>query len=400
MNYLINGGGFNNKGAEAMTLVALKNIYENDEAAKVYMFESAWSAPFEFKKPLSYIRLPQWYVLKQTGGSLKGYRLIRIKELIKAVIPGYMDRRDRISQIRKALGSIDIVIDVSGYAFGSKWTDEENRNWLNRLALLEKSGAKIYLMPQSFGPLDFGSEDIRTYAQKVLSKCERIYAREDEGKNYLKELGIESIKMPDSVLIEKEFDASCVIKDHHRYIESIEPKRDKNIAIVPNYRLIDMGGTDHKGIIRFYLDVIDRYIPQYDFYLTAHAGEDLKICREIKDHYAADDRVIYIDHVMNSFNFEALAKKMDFVIASRYHSIIHSYKEFTPAVILGWADKYLDIAENVGQTGYVIDLDRYEDAAAAVEAMERNHKNESITIMKRVQKLQEQSCYDFLRNNK
>ena len=397
MNYLITGGEFNNKGAEAMTLTAIKNIYENDKNARIYMFMGIVRPPFELIVPLAYVHVPHWMFLKLSGKSLKGYIWVCIKDVIKAFLPGYSNRPDSIKRSLAILKSIDFCIDVSGYAFGSKWSDEHNRNWLDWLAIAVKFSKSTYLMPQSFGPIEFEGDDIPDLARQVFSKCKHIYAREKTGLECLNKLGVECIRMPDSVLLEKDFVAPLIIRNYGQYEETIKLARDRNVAIIPNRRLMDFGGIEYDKLMNFYFEVIDRLCAQYDIYLVAHAGEDLEICRVIKERYVRVDSVRLIDHVMFSFNYEMFVKKMDFIIASRYHSIIHAYKEHTPAVILGWSDKYSGVAEDVCQQNYLIDISEYDRALNIVEKMRENYESESTVIRERTKMLQEQSCYDFLK---
>ncbi|MBQ8945679.1 MAG: polysaccharide pyruvyl transferase family protein [Lachnospiraceae bacterium] len=397
MNYLITGGEFNNKGAEAMTLTAMKNIYANDEKAHIYMFKGIVEPPFELNVPLSYVHVPHWMFLKLLGKSLKGYGWVCIKDVIKAFLPGYSNRPDSIKRTLTILKSIDYCIDVSGYAFGSKWSDEHNRNWLDWLSIAVKFSKSTYMMPQSFGPMEFEGDDIPNRARQVFGKCKRIYAREKSGMECLHKLGVECIRTPDSVLLEKDFVAPLLIKNYKQYEETVELGRDRNVAIIPNGRLIDVGGVDRDGLMRFYSEVIDRLCVQYDIYLVAHAGEDLAICHEIKEKYAHNDAVRLIDHVMFSFNYEMFVRKMDFIIASRYHSIIHAYKEHTPAIILGWSDKYSGVAEDVCQQDYLADIRENDRALSIVERMGKNYESERVVIRERIKIIQEQSCYDFLK---
>ena len=399
MNYLITGGEFNNKGAEAMTLTAIKNIYENDPDAVIYMFSGVVTPDFEFIKPLQYIHLAPWLVRRLTGKDMKGYRFVCVKDLIKSVLPGYATRWDATLLNLRKMRSIDVAIDVSGYGFGSKWPDDQNRTWLEWRGIVEKYAKKLYFMPQSFGPLDFESPEILSLAKKVFSGCAMIYAREESGARALDELGTDNIRMPDSVLLEKGFDPSLIIKDFHKYEEAVDVKNEHNIAIIPNMRLVDKAGIPREKMVLLYSGIIDRYVKDHDLYLIAHSGEDLKICREIKDRYPDDERIVLIDHVMYSFNYESFVKKMDFIIASRYHSIIHAYKEYVPAVIMGWADKYRSLASDVGQTDYIADPGDLEKVLQTVDKMVEGQAEAKKTIQSKVERLQERSCYDFLRRS-
>ncbi len=402
MNYLITGGGFGNKGAEAMTLTAIYNICAHDDQARIYMFKGIVEPTFELKKPVQYIYCYRWLFLYLLGRSMRGYRWNAFKDIIKTIVPGYAQREGNVIRSYRAIKSIDYLIDISGYGFGSKWSDDNNQDWLDWLNVASKYAKKKYLMPQSFGPLEFEKTELCEYAQMVFKRFNHIYAREESSAEYLSQLGINSEKMADSVLIERDYDPSRIIGRYEDYREVIEINNSKNIAIIPNMRLIDRGGLNEDSIIDFYQVVIEKYVGKYDIYLIAHSDEDLELCRRIKERNTMDNRVICVDHVLYSFNYETFIGKMDFIIASRYHSIVHAYKEYIPAVIIGWADKYQSLAKSVEQESYIIRLERIglRDSLSIVDEMEQNYAVESSVIRQNVLNLQEKSCYGFLEDDR
>ncbi len=399
MNYLLAGGEFNNKGAEAMTLIAMSHICKNDSEAKIYMFGTGYKQPFEMKKDITYIINTKWWLRERMGRRPVCCYKARFIDLIKLFWPGKVSSLGKKKKSEQILRNIDVVIDISGFAFSSKWGDDGAIEWLDQLGLMQTYGAKVYIMPQSFGPFDFISPDIVNYGKKVLSKCEYIYAREKKGYELLKGLGLTNVEyMPDSVLIEKDFDSSLVIKDIEKYREEFNYKTDHNFCIIPNYRLIDQGGMDKNKLINFYTDLVERYKSSFDIYLVAHAGEDLGICKAMKEKYKENDRVILINHIMNSFNYEEFIKRMDFIIASRYHAIIHAYKEYVPAVILGWADKYQGVAEEMKQTEYIISIDDVKTALRKTDMMVERYVVEKEIIKRNVTEIQKKDCYAFLKD--
>lgn len=398
MKYLLTGVEFDNKGAEAMTLIALSNVCKRDLNAEIYFIYSEYKPQFELSSKVKYIPLPMHFV----ENKLKKYNISNIVADVKASIRDLIKPSAEsvsVDDTKKILKSIDVVIDVSGFSITSKWDDFVARYWLSIWNLMQTYGAKIYLMPQSFGPFDFKSPEVIKYGKEVLSKCEHIYAREKSGYELLKGIGLTNIEyMPDSVLLEKDFDPSLVVKNIGKYREEIKIKAEHNICIIPNYRLIDQGGMDMNKLLKLYSDIVDKYMKSFDIYLVAHAGEDLTVCQAIKDKYKDDEKVKLIDHVMFSFNYEEFVKQMDFIVASRYHAIIHAYKEYVPAVILGWADKYQGVAEEVEQSQYIISLDDSKAALNKIDEMAEHYLIEKETIKKNVLKVQEKDCYAFLRD--
>lgn len=396
MNYLLTGGEFNNKGAEGMTLVAISNIVKFDPSAKIYLLSKHTKNPFVFKCDFNILDCPQ-YVLHRIAKRKVGF-IRYVKEFLKIFIPGKQSGLGQKRKVEKVLKSIDVMIDVSGYQLSSKWSNDTNIDYCCWINIMHSFGCKIYLMPQSFGPFDYKNKSVLQLIESTLKKCTKIYAREDSGYTLLKECGLNNVvKCPDSVLIENNLPLKNIISNYEIFTGDYEILGKNNIAIVPNKRLIDKGGYNHDKLISFYSRIISKF-KDTDFYLVPHAGEDIEICRKIKEKNVNEGRIHFIDHVFCSFEYQRLAKKMDFIIASRYHSIIHAYKECTPAIILGWSDKYEDIADIFEQREYIIlDIDDFDTSVKKIDLMKKSYLKEKNIIKKHLEEVQMcNNCYSFL----
>lgn len=395
MRYLIKGGEFNNKGAEAMTLIAITRIIQSDHSPEIYMVDYGTNKPYELCCDVHFIQIPYFEMNRIfKRGSIKDL-LKKLIDLCYLIIPWKQSSFFKTRQALSIVRSIDYMIDISGYQLGSSWGEPTAINYCDWINLITKYGGKVVLMPQSFGTFQFSKITI-DYIKNTLKKCEIIYARETKGYNDLITMGLNNVrKSPDSVLLEGGFNASAVIKNYDSFFEKIEVEGKTNICIVPNYRLIDIGGYSYNKLLDFYSNVIRRY-KDADFYLVAHAGEDIEMCKSIKNQFQDDERVHFIDHVLLSFNYEELVKHMDFIIASRYHSIIHAYKEYTPAIILGWADKYEEVAKIFYQDKYIIDLKNISDDLLTTDLMFNQCKKEREILNENVPIIQKMDCYSFL----
>ena len=400
MNYLLTGAEFNNKGAEAMTLVALKNIYGYDKEAKVYMMYFGKYPEFDLKKEVIFFEVSTYQIENMLGKLSKYFLRDRIKDFIKAFIPW---KKSLFWQYRKAkniLKSIDVAIDISGFSFSSKWGDADTIEFSNKLLLMKKYGAKVYLMPQSFGPYDYEDSSVLKYGLSALNLCDKIFAREKTGYDSLIKFGLTNVEYcPDSVLIEEDFNPMILLKNKNS-LERIDFKNEHNVAIVPNYRLIDRGGYNSKRLMDTYSIIIEELLDSYTVYLIAHAGEDLELCKKIKNMYTNEPNVILVDHVMLSYNYENACKNFDFVIGARYHAIVHAYKQGTPALVLGWADKYQDIMCLLKQERYLLDYTDSKRVLDLLKIMEKEYRNENKIIESNLKIIQNKDCYKVIAGEK
>lgn len=251
-------------------------------------------------------------------------------------------------------------------------------------------------MPQSYGPFDDLFDKERAF--KILSQCEKIYAREKKGYVLLNNMGLNNVEFCfDSVLIENKYRPELVLRDFEKYSKLVPRVEPESVAIVPNARLVDIGKNDTVSLLVMYAKIIDAVSSIHNVYLIPHAGEDLELCKRIKSIFLEKEKVILIDTILNSFNFEKIVKNMSFIIASRYHSIIHAYKESIPAVILGWSEKYNEVAKAFNQERYIIDVNNIKEVINTVKTIETEYKNESRIIGKKLIEIQSKyDCYSFL----
>jgi polysaccharide pyruvyl transferase WcaK-like protein len=74
--------------------------------------------------------------------------------------------------------------------------------------------------------------------------------------------------------------------------------------------------------------------------------------------------------------------RFKYVVASRYHSVVFAYRSGVPAVILGWASKYTDLAALFQQQDYLFDIRNagVDRIITQIGTMGANYKEESRRI--------------------
>ena len=375
MNIIIKGGEFNNKGSEAMSLIAVYNVIKRFPDANIYFYDFGYRFIYGDDLNIKSFSFPNWYLNYRFGlCNKRKFFIEKVKNYIRKYLPNRRffsnnEIRDSLNIIKKA----DYLIDISGFALSSKFGIKVCLNYTSWLDFVKKynSCCMIYLMPQSFGPFDF-DEATSNKIKSSLAKCDMIFVREQGGYKALTEdFGLKNVvKSYDSVLLEKDYSPEKVISNIDKYIEKPQKAEGRKIAIIPNYRLIDRGNNSIDSLIALYSKIINEANVSITFYLIPHAGEDIQLCRFIKECFPDNDKVVLIDHVMASFNYESFISDFDYIIASRYHSIVHAYREGTPAIIIGWSEKYDELAKAFNQTDYIYDLKGNIDIMSLINKIE------------------------------
>lgn len=395
MQYIITGGEFNNKGAEAMLLITIDRIRRKDPCAIIYMKGSAKDCDLEacgLRKFLITNDIVK-YLIKPSA-------TLRLKIAGKYIAKVILNRKKTtIKTVRDILNATDYVIDISGFSVSSKFKESKTVAFLDWIQLAEKFAIKTVLMPQSFGPFDYEDKTLPNRIQNVLRKCHVIYAREENGYQLLKSLGLNNVeKAYDMVLAQSEieYDRIFVKKQKNPFV--IETQR-KSVGIIPNMKIQEKTKISRDLFFALYEKLINSlFADGYDIFLIPHAVEDIALCKQIAEKSNIEN-VYVIDRVMRSYEYQENVQKLDFVIASRYHSIVHAYKAGVPAVILGWADKYQELATALGQERFMFDADEKLEVTQFLEAtkeMENTVQEQRNSLVSHLQVIQKNDYFSFL----
>jgi colanic acid/amylovoran biosynthesis protein len=213
-----------------------------------------------------------------------------------------------------------------------------------------------------------------------------------EGYNFLhNNYKLNNVKKSyDLVLLNKGIDISNIYKSVPK-ISDFEIM--KGIGIIPNMRNFDHG--DIKNIMVVYDTIINKLIEtDKTVYLIRHSYEDIETCKMIKERFKNNDKVILIVDDMNCIEFDRLVKNFDFIIASRFHSIVHAYKNGVPCIAIGWATKYHELLQTFKQEKYIFDVRHNIDITGikkALNTMLERYQKESETIKFLLKEIQSDS---------
>lgn len=368
--FFITGGNFANKGAQSMLFITVDEIRKKYPDAEIYFGTDEYLDLSEYKFDYVYYN----YGIQKVF--LYNSICSRLNRLIRDIVKWILGRRDNIFRVRKSieiLSKVNVVIDISGYHLcydgGYKISDQ----YLNHIRIAQKLKVPMFIMPQSMGPFnykDYMSEKkanrlIRSIVE-LLDYPKVVYIREKQGQNDLMQIGFDkAVLSPDLVLQNKGIDLSNI------YINPPKLKTyavEKNsVAILPNKNLHEKG--DYRRLLEMYKDLL-LYLKKLNknVYIVKHTIEDDQMCRDI--HKLIEyDRLFLINDDISSFEYSELVKQFEFVICSRYHGCVHAFKQGVPCIAVGWAAKYNELFEMLGQERFVFDaVNESVDAEAVIEA--------------------------------
>ena len=369
-NIIITGGELFNKGAQAMTFLTVSALKKRFPRHEIYVLSELDLERSEKEKSQYAFRFMGWFPRKfakaQSNPLLHLLCRIRNGAELKAANSIYKNT--------------DLMVDISGYGLGSIWSHATCHKYLDHLEFARAYGIPVYLLPQSFGPFNYKDSDgqsIFARCKELLPYCKVIYAREQESCDALvSHFGLSNVVLAkDLVLCGGEADTNAVFTTPP--VLSLPPIAENAVAVIPNQRNNRAG--DSSALELIYRDMIRQLLSMgKTVYLLCHSTHDVEICRTLKDHFREDDRVIYLPQDFSCIEFNQLVQRFDFLVASRFHSIVHAYKNGIPCIALGWAEKYRQLLTIFHQEQYLFDVRNNPDSKSICDAIQRldTHRNE------------------------
>jgi colanic acid/amylovoran biosynthesis protein len=227
----------------------------------------------------------------------------------------------------------------------------------------------------------------------------KIFPRENEGLRYLTCFTKGNTEKKYDIVLQNEgYDLANIFSDENIFFKEIEIDNN-SVGIFPSIRIFER--TTPEKFNEIYDVLINRLIAaKKKIYVLRFAYEDLLVCKNIKKLFPDNNDVKLIQDDLNCIELENIIKRFDFVIASRYHSIIHSYKNGVPALVIGWATKYRELLKTFSQQDYLFDVRNSiepDKINTKLETLLNNYNQESEEIRRRhKQILSERSVFDCI----
>lgn len=399
---LITGANFNNKGAQSMLFVTIDELRKCLPAFEIYFGCGLGDPKLEniHFKQICFSREGRYIAL---GGLQAIFNFF--VAIAKACIQFAKGKRSNLWNFfdaSKYISSMDLIIDISGFALGDKWSKRTNENFLNTIRLAKRHGIPIFIMPQSFGPFQY-SDKLKYINDEIADLLQYpviVFAREQEGYGFLtQDFGLSNVVLSSDLVLQN----SSV---NYNNIYSTPPAlsipvldTEHNIGIIPNAQCFRHGNPEQ--ILNCYRKMIDLLLKGgKEVYIFRHSGEDLEYCIKIAGFYEQESRVHLLKNDFSCMEYDKFVRQFEFIVCSRFHGIVHAYKNGIPVIALGWAVKYRELTASVKQDAYIFDITApacdVDALLGAVQRMMHNAADEKRIIKDCVEAIQSENCFTYI----
>ncbi len=363
------GSNFSNRGAQAMALTVMDSIRGGCGEAAITLLVADY--PSEAEKWHDFkVDLAQW------DTSTKMF--ILCPRVLRKAFSRFLPRR--VDHIDEALLGTGELLDISGFSLSSKFDWQKSLQYVMNLMVARRLRARVTLLPQSFGPWDY-PRPARLFLSGLMSLYLKypvnIFPREEESRRYLERYVRGLRVVPDIVLTSRPPDIDVLLRDGACLELAALP--DDSVGIVPSRKVYErMRGEDFFSLYDEALSSIKEN--GFATCLTWYAEEDREICRLLLERYEGTGIIDDYFDGLNSIQAEDLIRQCRFILSSRYHSIIHAYRNSVPAIVVGWADKYPSLLRLFGQEEYLLEPEngiRRGDVKILIERLAKDSYGES-----------------------
>lgn len=241
---------------------------------------------------------------------------------------------------------IDVILDVSGYAYGDTFGEHKTILMAQQAATCKRKGKKVILLPQALGP--FSSRRIRDSLKKLVENADLIFARDRISYAYMADV----VALPKNVKMAPDF-TNLV----HGTVPKWWEAEKHRVCIIPSHQMTDKRSKAEGALyIPFLKHCIEHLaLKGIKPFLLIHGGDkDLPAARQLQD--AADGRIEIITE-QNALQIKGLLGRCDLVIASRFHALVSALSQGVPCIGAGWSHKYETLFEDYDCSELLVPID-------------------------------------------
>lgn len=289
-------------------------------------------------------------------GSLQWPADLRRRLKLKATRPSEVPLRQalRFALLPSALkkragmvprGEIDVILDISGFAYGDDWPLRKLQARLLRAVRSKKDGRPlVILMPQAFGP--FASAGHAAAMAEALQGVDQVFARDAESLGHL-----QSLKTGAFAPLELAPDFTNLLN-----AATLAEAAGELAYIIPNQKLVrDADPVRHSAYLTFLGECAGALRDSgLEPRFLIHEGDgDRALAEEVN---ATLQPILPIVEPGSAVEAKRLIAASRCIVSSRYHGLVSALSSGVPALACGWSHKYAALMRDYGLERLQADL--------------------------------------------
>ena len=311
----IDNFGFKNRGDQLMIQAVMEQVREQIPNAQILVRKNVFN-----ENPSFCIKNKIFPLEPSNSGK-------RNKKLIKSIINSLIGDDWVVTP-----NDVDVILDCCGYYINDVWHKSENSyNYVrDYYSMFCKPNIKIIYLPQAFGP--FSNEWSKKIGFLAYERATKIYAREKESYDYLKNLVGDSEKLTIAP------DFTCLLEGTSAPVVQIP--QGQYVLVIPNSNMIGNTNSDISGK---YIDVLQSIIEHLTdagetVYLLNHEGDiEEKLLVEINQKLK---KPVVILTKLSGVDIKGIIRNAKLVITARFHGAVSSLTQHVPTLVTSWSHKY------------------------------------------------------------
>lgn len=367
MRILIHGGGFENRGAEAMLRSVQRELGRRLPGAAFHALLAGAQTTLAHTNGIECRRrviTPFQRIIPGRLGRIAGAAAACVRH--PALLPVARLSLQSVCDAT-SLGGVGAVIDVSGYKYGDAWPSPGNyRATLAWIRVCQTLGKPYIFLPQAWGP--FNNSDVAARTRELCAAGALLYARDGESLRHLQTLlpGADArIKLSPDIAFRFQGAPPAAGRALLANL-GVEPGQPL-IGIAPNMRVYERikgegaGNPYVQTLIRIADHCIDHLgasvvlVPNEVKAPGITARDDRFLCGLIRAGVRDANRCVVLLDRHSTDVVKALLGQLDLLLGSRFHSLVLSLSSGVPVVAVGWSHKYGELLKPFGLSDYVME---------------------------------------------
>ncbi len=248
-----------------------------------------------------------------------------------------------VKKVVQAIKSCDILISGGGSLLQDSTSKKSIVYYLGIMWIAQFFKKKVFIYSQGIGPI--GSRINRFLIKKTLNKIKYIVVRDDQSKELLCEIGVESTHInvtADPVIRVKKAEPETGIRilKEEGFVKDPE-KMTVGFAL----RGLKIKGNFIEEICKASKLILADYNAEIVF-IPFHFKEDMPAINEIKKELG--DSVFYIENKYLTEEMLSLIGNMDVLVGVRLHSLIHAAIMDVPMIAISYDPKINSFMHSLG----------------------------------------------------